>query len=136
MSQSDSDAEGCCALLGIALAIALVVAVLISIAALVDPFDWMPPVGQIWEDCEGECDLADRFPGFWGHAVANLVWAVATATALVWVALATRDFREARLQRFDGATALKRYETAVDTLVGASFLAAALGLLPVFVAIL
>src|SRR4051812_49803543 len=103
---SDNDtgcAGGCLGVFAVLIVIALIVMAVISFAALIDPFDWLPPVGQIWADCQddpatsvGECDLATRFPGFWGHAAVNLVWAVLTGGLLTLTALAVPELRKAR----------------------------------------
>ena len=52
-----------------------IVAAAISLAALVDPFDWMPSVLATGLTVTAHCELADRFPGFWWHVVANLAYA-------------------------------------------------------------
>lgn len=51
MARSNADSSsggGCLALFVVILAIALVVMGIISLAALIDPFNWMPRVGRIW----------------------------------------------------------------------------------------
>ena len=60
-------------------------------------------MGEIWADCQGDCALAHRFPGFWWHAVANLVCvAVAVVAACAFVATVI-DLREGRVARYDTA---------------------------------
>ncbi len=81
-TQDEGSGSGCVTLTVAGLVIGVVVSVAISLAALIDPFDWMPPVAEIWEDCSddwntsvNECILHTRFPGFWGHAIANFTYA-------------------------------------------------------------
>lgn len=78
-SREQSQGGGCAALVALTIVLALVLAALVSIAALIDPFSWLPPVAEIWEECQDdwdttadECELATRFPGFWAHVIANL----------------------------------------------------------------
>src|SRR4051794_5636689 len=99
--KNDDGLGGCLGCFGVLIVIGVVVGTLISIAAMIDPFAWMPAVGEIWEDCdsgapEGACDLANRFPGFWGHAALNLLYAAATVIALVALGGAVKELREAR----------------------------------------
>ncbi len=84
-SGKDTTGGGCIALFVLLMVVALIVMGVISLAALIDPFDWMPTVHRIWDDCSGDCALAHRFPGFWWHAVANLLYAtLAVAVAVVF----------------------------------------------------
>src|SRR3954469_17800218 len=97
---SNSDKEtaggGCIALFVLLIVVALIVMGVISLAALIDPFDWMPRVHDIWDDCSGDCALAHRFPGFWWHAAANLLYsAVAVAVGGVFT-VAVADVRRKR----------------------------------------
>ncbi len=137
-----AEGVGCGGCIAAVLAIGAVVAAVISIAALIDPFAWMPPVGEIWADCEDnyatavdECELADRYPGFWGHAVVNFAYAVASAAALLWLARGALELREARTHRFSGGAAVERYEAARETFALAACLCAALSALPIFSAV-
>jgi hypothetical protein len=136
---SGNDGGGCaglgCGLFLIAMAIAAVVAAAISLAALVDPFDWMPTAGRIWADCEGDCELAHRFPGFWWHAVANLVYAGVVAAVAVAFGAAVLDLRDARMHRFASAEAHAAYRKAADACVGAAIGLAALAALALVVAV-
>ncbi len=114
MSRKSDDGGGCAIVLGLLVLAALVMAA-ISLAALVDPFSWMPPVAEIWEECdddwetdEDECALATRFDGFWVHAAVNLLYVLITAVVLVAFAGCVGEFRKARRERFSGAEAADR----------------------------
>lgn len=141
-AQGSDDAGGCLGLVVVAVVVALVVAALISVAALVDPFSWMPPVGEIWADCDDdyaterdECALANRFPGFWIHAVVNLVYA-AVALMLVLAFLASvAGLRDKRAARFSSAAAAEEYRSVVDEATGCGVALAAVALVPIVVAI-
>src|SRR4051795_13570765 len=123
-SDKDTAAGGCIALFVLLIVVALIVMGIISLAALIDPFDWMPTVHRIWKDCSGDCALAHRFPGFWWHAVANLVYAaVAVAVAGAFV-VGVRDVRGKRVAPFDSATDASAFSAAHEQCVGAG---AALG---------
>lgn len=131
------DAGGCAGCFAAFILIALVVSAVVSLAALIDPFDWMPSVSEVWEDCDGDrCDLADRFPGFWVHVIVNLAWAIATSLALLLLMAAVTDLRQARAERFDTREAASRYPAARWAVAGAAVAAGALGLLPIAVAVL
>ena len=134
--------SGCALLFGVILAIGLAVAALISLAALIDPFSWLPSVAEVWADCDddystdrNECALANRFPGFWEHALANLAWTTVTAVVLIGAAATVGDLRERRAKRFADAAAAERYAETRETLVGAAALAAVLAALPIVVAL-
>ena len=132
---SQGEGGGCLGLFLVLMVIALVVMAVISFAALVDPFDWMPRVGAIWADCSGDCALAHRFPGFWWHAAANLVYVgVAVAAACAFVAGAA-DVRGKRVARYDSAGDLEAFGAALDRCTGAGAVLAALAALPILVAI-
>jgi hypothetical protein len=134
-NQAGQGGGGCLALFVLALIVGAIVAAVISLAALIDPFNWMPRVGEIWADCEGDCALAHRFPGFWWHAAANLAYAaVAAAMACVFVA-AVVELREKRVDRFDSVTAAAAFTDARSECIGAGVTLAALALLPIVVAI-
>ena len=137
-----SGCGGCLAIFLVILVIGLIVAGLISLAALVDPFSWMPTVREIWKDCQDDgatgrddCALANRFPGFWLHAVVNLGYAVAAVVVLVVLATAVGSLREARVARFGGDAAVTRYIEARADVARASALGLALALLPILVAL-
>lgn len=128
-------------MVAVILILAAVVAAVMSIAALVDPFSWLPPVSEIWKDCqddydtpEDECELATRFPGFWGHVIVNFAYVVAAVGLLVWLAFAVAGLREARVERFADREALARYGEARQTLALVSALTAGLAALPIIVA--
>lgn len=136
------DTDGCWGCLGALLLGALVVAAVISIAALIDPFDWMPPVGEVWADCQeesygsGECDLEERFPGFWWHVAANFGWAVVQALLLVGVIASAAEYRTARAARFDGAEAAEKLREVRSVLAGVAVAAVAVAALPLVAALL
>lgn len=141
-AQRNEGAGGCLGWMAAAVVLALVVGAVISVAALVDPFSWMPPVGEIWADCDDhfatdrdECALENRFPGFWIHAIVNLVYA-AVALALVLAFLGgVADLREKRVARFSSAAAAGEYRSAVDKALACAVALAAVALLPIVVAI-
>jgi hypothetical protein len=135
-SSSKGTGGGCLGLIVLLVVVALVVMGVISLAALIDPFDWMPTVHRIWEDCSGDCALAHRFPGFWWHAIANLLYAaVAVAVAGVFL-VAVADVRGKRVARFDSAADTATFGAAHDRCVGTGAALAGLALLPILVAIL
>lgn len=140
--RNDADGGGW-ACLGVLVAIAAVVAAAISLAALVDPFSWMPSVGEVWSDCEDnfstdedECALANRYPGFWGHAIVNLLYALAAGALVVVFAAATFDLRAKRAARFSSTEAAAEHRAALDNFRGAGALLGALALLPIVVAVI
>ena len=140
-ARSDDDTAGCLGCLGVVVVTALVVAGLISVAALVDPFSWMPPVGEIWADCEedhgterAECALENRFPGFWIHAVVNLVYAAGALTFAVVFAGSVTDLREKRVARFSSAAAAGEYRQAQHLFLGYGLVLGALALVPIVAA--
>ena len=134
----EQEGSGCAALFVVVLVIAAVVAALISLAALVDPFSWLPPVSEVWGHCqataERSCDLADRFPGFWGHAAANLAYTLVTAGALLFLVAAVSDLREARHERFGGAEQAEHYADSRHGLIVVASVVAVLAALPIVVA--
>jgi hypothetical protein len=123
-----------CAIVLLLIVIGLVVAALISLAALVDPFSWMPSVHRIWDDCTGNCDLAHRFPGFWAHAIGNLAWTVVAAAAAVISLAAASNFRTARRERFDDLEAVQRYQAARTALAWPALTLFLLAAAPIVVA--
>jgi hypothetical protein len=129
--------SGCGTIIVIFVVIALVVAGVISVAALVDPFSWLPPLGEIFGDCSDnpetaadECDLGTRYPGFWRHVIINFVYALVTLALLVAFALALPEFREARSGRFESDTAVERYRQARQTVALVGALLAGMAALP------
>jgi len=102
----------------------------------------MPPVGEIWADCDDdyatdrdECALENRFPGFWIHALVNLVYA-AVALGLVLMFLGSvADLREKRVARFSSAAAAAEHHSVADQAIGCGVALAAVALLPIVVAI-
>jgi hypothetical protein len=129
------DDVGCLGCLVGLFILGLIFAAVISLAAVIDPFAWMPPVGEIWADCEGECDLADRFPGFWGHVALNLLYTAAAGLALLSLMTTVREFRDARPNRYSTAEAMAAYRTKRDEVAGMAVVSGAFGLLPIIVAI-
>lgn len=142
-SQESSGAGGGCAAAFVAiLVIGAIVAALVSLAALIDPFDWMPTAGEMWDDCEDnwdterdECAWNNRFPGIWVHAVVNLIYVGAAAGLLLWAVTAVGELRDARAERFSNATALERYAVARQGLTTASMWTGVVAVLPIVVAI-
>jgi hypothetical protein len=141
--QGDGCGSGCAVVFVAMLVIGAVIAAVISITALIDPFAWMPPVAEIWEDCSddwksevNECDLHQRFPGFWVHAIVNFVYIVAGTGALVALGAAVMELRESRPERFDSQTAAERYGEAREGVAGLALLAGLLAALPIIVALL
>ena len=141
-SQQNDETAGCVGWVLVAFVIALVVAALISVAALVDPFAWMPPVGEIWAECDDdfgterdECALANRFPGFWWHAIANLAYAAAALVLSVAFASTVVQLREKRVARFSSFAAAAEHRSAVQLAVGLGVALAAVSLLPIAVAV-
>jgi hypothetical protein len=127
---------GCIALVVLMMVVAGIVMGVISLAALIDPFDWMPTVHRIWDDCSGDCALAHRFPGFWWHAVANLLYAALAVTVAGAFLAAVRDVRGKRVARFDSAADAAAFTAAHEQCVGAGAMLGGLALLPILVAIL
>jgi hypothetical protein len=133
---------GCLVIIAIFVVIALVVAAVISIAALIDPFSWMPPIGDIFGGCSdkaqpaaGECDLGTRYPGFWWHVIINLLYALAALVLLLMLAFALPEFREARSRRFESAAAAKRYGEARRGLALVAGLLGGLAAIPIVAAL-
>ena len=134
---------GCGGCIAAVLVIGAVVAAVISVAALIDPFSWMPPLGEIWAECEDdyatavdECELADRYPGFWSHAVINFTYAVTSVAALLWLASGALELREARAERFSADGAVERYVAARQHFSLACSLCAAIAAVPILAALL
>src|SRR5262245_24803997 len=102
------------------------VAAAISVAALVDPFDWMPSVQQIWADCDGDCELAHRFPGFWWHVVANLAYAALAVAVTIRFLANAFELRKTRVGRYADAAAMDAYRTTHGNLLASGKLLGAL----------
>ena len=122
--------------------LAVVVAAAMALSALVDPFSWMPPIGDVFADCppavevNGSCELVDRYPGYWVHLLINIAYSVAALVSLVAVKRAVPELRAARVARFDGDAAVERYRAARERLGLVAGVTAALALLPIVVALL
>lgn len=141
-SQGDGCGSGCAAAFGAMLVLGALIAALISITALIDPFAWMPPVGEIWEDCSddwdtevNECDLHQRFPGFWVHAIVNFAYILAAALTLFALGGAVSELRASRPARFDGEAAAERYREAREGVAGLAVLGGLLAAVPIIVAL-
>ena len=52
-SVKQSGGGGCLAVIAVCVVVALIVMAVISPAALIDPFDWMPTTHEIWDDWLG-----------------------------------------------------------------------------------
>lgn len=143
MSQrQEQETSGCAITFLAALVIGTVVAAVISVAALVDPFSWMPPVGEIWKDCQDsyeipgdECALARRYPGFWLHVVVNFAYAVVAAGLLIWLAAAVSRFRETRARRFADRSSLEAFGQARTRLRIASGVLSLVAAMPIVAAL-
>lgn len=141
-SQGDGCGSGCAVAFVVMLVIGAVIAAAISITALIDPFAWMPPVAEVWEDCSddwktevNECDLHQRFPGFWVHAIVNFAYIVAASLALIALAGAVSELRESHPARFESQTTAERYREARDNVGGLALLGGLLAALPIIVAL-
>ena len=135
-SGKETSGGGCIALVVLVMVVAGIVMGVISLAALIDPFDWMPTVHRIWQDCSGDCALAHRFPGFWWHAAANLVYAALAVTVAGVFLVAVRDVRGRRVARFNSAADAAAFTGAHEQCVGAGAALGAFALLPILVAVL
>lgn len=129
--------------MGVTLLVALVIAAAMSLAAVVDPFDWFPSFDALWADCSDDlgtgrddCAYDARFPGFWWHLAANLAWAAAVFGALLFFAGTVAELRRLRTERLASEQAAAEYADALGaaTLAGAAVFA--LGALPIVAAVL
>lgn len=141
-SQGDGCGSGCAAAFVAMLVIGAVIAAAISITALIDPFAWMPPVAEIWEDCSddwktdvNECDLHQRFPGFWVHASVNFAYSIAATLSLFALGGTVSELRESRPARLQSQAAAKRYGEARDNVAGLTLLSGLIAALPIIVAL-
>ncbi len=135
--QGQDGGGGCAALFAGLLVIAAIVAGLVSLAALIDPFSWMPTAAELWEDCQDdwdterdECAWNNRFPGIWVHAIVNLLYVGAAACLLLWVVAAVRDLREARAERFSDVAGHERYISARQAVTAAAVWTGLIAALP------
>ncbi len=138
--RSQGDGAGCAALFAALLVFGAIVAAAISLAALVDPFSWMPSLAEVWADCdddyatsEDECSLATRYDGFWLHVAVNVVYALIAGFVLYAFAIAVADLRKMRRARFSGEEAAERYGEALNQCVGGATLMAILAAIPIIV---
>ncbi len=141
--RSQGDGAGCAALFAALLVFGAVVAAAISLAALVDPFAWMPSLAEVWADCdddygtnEDECSLATRYDDFWLHVVVNVAYALIAGVLLLCFAFGLADFRKTRRARFCNEDAATRYAEARSELVGGAALVATVAAIPLVVAAL
>ena len=133
---SSSGGGGCGALIAVVIVIGAIVAAAISVAAIVDPFGWMPPLDVLWADCTGDCALAYRFPGFWWHVAANLVYTAFALFVLFGFGSTVSALRTARPARYDSPAAMQAFREANSVCLGMGKALAALAALPLLVAIL
>src|SRR4051812_45991402 len=110
MSSQREGGVGCGTVIAIIVLIGLVVVAVISVAAVVDPFSWVPPLGEIFGDCTDdpdttthECDLGTRYPGFWSHVIINFLYSLVALGLSLALAFALPELRAARTARFDDA---------------------------------
>ena len=132
---SSSSGGGCGGLIAVLIVIGAIVAAAISLAAIVDPFGWMPPLDVMWADCDGDCELAHRFPGFWWHVVVNLVYTAFALFVLFGFGSTVAALRKARRARYDSAAAMQAFREAHSACRGMGQTLAALAALPLLVAI-
>ena len=142
MTDAKNDDLGCGGCIAGAIALALVIAAVISIAAIIDPFSWMPTVSEVWADCSDdydtdgdECDLDTRFPGFWWHVVGNIAYVVVIGVLLMALIGRVAEFREARAGRFDGEGPFSAYREARRDVVMLGVLSFVAGLVPLLIAL-
>jgi hypothetical protein len=141
--REDAGGCGCCAvIIAIFVVIALVIAAALSVAALIDPFSWIPPIGDLFGDCNDklgtaadQCDLGTRYPGLWWHVIINLLYALAALVLLLMFALALPEFRKARSRRFESDAAVERYRQARQTLALLGGLLGGLAAVPIIAAL-
>ena len=141
-SQGDGCGSGCAAAFVAILVIGALIAAAISITALIDPFAWMPPVAEIWEDCSddwktdvNECDLHQRFPGFWVHAIVNFAYILVAALSLFALGGAVSELRDSRPARLESQAAAERYGEARDNITGLTLLSGLIAALPIIAAL-
>lgn len=134
---------GCLAVLAVVVVIALMVMAVISVAAILDPFSWLPTAAELWKDCaddfdteRDECAWANRFPGFWPKAIVNLVYISASAVAVVVLWASALEMRSGRIERYASVEAAARYEQSRAALLGMGACVATLAAPPLLVGIL
>lgn len=144
-AQGNNDADGCAGCLGflaVAFVIALIIGAVISIAALVDPFSWLPSVTEVWEDPDSDGDYGfeeaafkERYPDFGWRVVANVAWTLVAAIALIGFGAAVADFREQQRKRYESEQAAAEYRKRRGALAGAACAVAAMAALPLLIAV-
>jgi hypothetical protein len=128
------DGNGC-VIAAVIAAIAALVAGAMSLAAVVDPFTWLPTVEELWSDCGGdECDLADRFPGYWGHTALNLVYDIAALLLVVGLAISAYEYPRNRTMRYRSPEDHDRWRQGRSELFQIAGLLVALAAIPIVVA--
>jgi hypothetical protein len=142
MSSRREGGGGCALIIAVIVVIALVVAAVVSVAALIDPFSWLPPIGKIFGDCTDnpnipgdDCDIATRYPGFWWHVVVNFLYSLAALGLVVALVAVVPDYRAARTDRFESDTAVERYRQARQNLALVAVLLGGLAAIPVIAAL-
>jgi hypothetical protein len=142
VTSPSSGASGCGLVIAVVILFALAVSAVVSVAALVDPFSWVPPLGEIFADCSGDqvtandgCDFGEHYPGFWLHVTINFAYALVAFGLIVAFAFALRDFREAQRRRFEGDEAVERYRLARTALALVAGLLGGLAALPIIFAL-
>ena len=93
------------------------------------------PFDEVWADCDGDCALAHRFPGFWWHVVVNLAYTAFALFVLFGFGSTVAALRKARLARYDSAAAMQAFREAHSACLGMGQTLAALAALPLLVAI-
>jgi SNF family Na+-dependent transporter len=137
---SRSQGDGCAGCLAIVFFIALVVAAVTSVAALIDPFSWVPPIGKVFRDCTDNpktpaVDECAPYRGLWWHVAINFVYALVALALLVPFPRVVREYRQARTNRFDSENAVERYRHAQGALVLLSVLLAGVAAIPIVAAL-
>jgi hypothetical protein len=139
--REDGSGGGCALIVGIIFLIGLVIVVVTSIAALIDPFSWVPPIGKVFDSCTDNPDTAvdecagSRHPGLWWHVIVNFVYALAALGLLLAFTGCVRDYRAARSDRFDSDGAVERYRRARQDLLVVAGLLAGLAAIPIIAAL-
>ena len=108
----------------------------ISLAALVDPFGWMPSAHAIWADCTGTARSRTASPASGGTSWPTSPTSSIAGILVVAFARAVPELRRTRVTRYDSAAAMEEFRQASVVLRGAGKALAALAAIPLLVAIL
>ena len=92
-------------------------------------------MGNKYSTPANECALANRFPGFWAHAVMNLAWTVVTAGLLLALLNSVAEYRQALAERFRSVEVVARCVELRGELVTLAAATAVAAALPIAVAI-